>query len=164
MDADSRPQEGLRRHLLRRLVLEVPDAVAVRQRLEVHAALGLDADLEPAWNVHSRGASDGRVDGVTAAWSREDAIAGKFKFIFCSESAPAHVEQQVRVVLRIHGNKRVLPLARRQSPRQPILDVPEDGPPQVHVVLHEAHALVAGPALLVVVPNNIFVVRVRLFC
>jgi len=53
MDADSRPQEGLRRHLLRRLVLEVPDAVAVRQRLEVHAALGLDADLEPA----SRGAS-----------------------------------------------------------------------------------------------------------
>ena len=48
MDADSRPQEGLRRHLLRRLVLEVPDAVAVRQRLEVHAALGLDADLEPA--------------------------------------------------------------------------------------------------------------------
>ena len=74
MDAESRPQEGLRRHLLRRLVLQVPDAVAVRQRLEVHAALGLDADLEPA-SVHSRGASDGRVDGVTVAWSREDAIA-----------------------------------------------------------------------------------------
>ena len=45
MDADSRPQKRLRRHLLRRLVLQVPDAVAVRQRLEVHAALGLDADL-----------------------------------------------------------------------------------------------------------------------
>ena len=78
MDAESRPQEGLRRHLLRRLVLQVPDAVAVRQRFQVHAALGLDADLEPACetvSVRSRGASDGRVDGVTAAWSREDAIA-----------------------------------------------------------------------------------------
>ena len=62
MDAASRPQERLRRHLLRRLVLQVPDAVAVRQRLEVHAALGLDADLE----------------------------------------AP-HVEQEVRVVLRVDG-------------------------------------------------------------
>ena len=51
-DADSNPQERLRRHLLGRLVLEVPDAVAVRERLEVHAALGLDADLEPA-SVHS---------------------------------------------------------------------------------------------------------------
>ena len=45
MDAESHPQKRLRRHLLRRLVLQVPDAVAVRQRLEVHAALGLDADL-----------------------------------------------------------------------------------------------------------------------
>ena len=61
MDADSHPQKRLRRHLLRRLVLEVPDAVAVRQRFEVHAALRLDADLEVP-----------------------------------------HVEQEVRVVLRIH--------------------------------------------------------------
>ena len=45
-DADSRPQKRLRRHFFRRLVLQVPDAVAVRQRLEVHAALRLDADLE----------------------------------------------------------------------------------------------------------------------
>ena len=49
MDADSRPQERLRRHFFRGFVLQVPDAVAVRQRLEVHAALGLDADLEPAF-------------------------------------------------------------------------------------------------------------------
>ena len=48
MDADSRPQERLRRHFFRGFVLQVPDAVAVRQRLEVHAALRLDADLEPA--------------------------------------------------------------------------------------------------------------------
>ena len=48
MDAESHPQKRLRRHLLRRLVLQVPDAVAVRQRLEVHAAFRLNADLEPA--------------------------------------------------------------------------------------------------------------------
>ena len=46
MDAKSHPQKGLGRHLLRRFVLEVPDAVAVRERLEVHAAFRLDADLE----------------------------------------------------------------------------------------------------------------------
>ena len=47
MDTGSRPQERLRRHFFGGLVLQVPDAVAVRQRLEVHAALRLDADLEP---------------------------------------------------------------------------------------------------------------------
>ena len=67
MDAASRPQEGLRRHLLRRLVLQVPDAVAVRQRLEVHAALGLDADLEPALCTReARRRSDDRDDAVDA--------------------------------------------------------------------------------------------------
>ena len=64
MDADSRPQEGLRRHLLRRLVLEVPDAVAVRERFQVHAAFRLDADLEPAWNARRR--SDDRDDAIDA--------------------------------------------------------------------------------------------------
>ena len=42
------PQKRLRRHLLRRLVLQVPDAVAVRQGFQVHAAFRLDADLEAA--------------------------------------------------------------------------------------------------------------------
>ena len=48
MDADSHPQERLRRHFFSSFVLEVPDAVAVRQGFEVHAAFRLDADLEPA--------------------------------------------------------------------------------------------------------------------
>ena len=47
-DAESRPQERLRRHLLRRLVLQVPDAISMCKCFQVHAALGLDADLEPA--------------------------------------------------------------------------------------------------------------------
>ena len=87
MDADSRPQKRLRRHLLRRLVLQVPDAVAVRQRLEVHAALGLDADLEPA-SVHSWGASDGHVEGVEAVRSRGDAVDAKLKLITLSQRPP----------------------------------------------------------------------------
>ena len=63
-DAASRPQERLRRHLLGRLVLEVPDAVAVRERFQVHAAFRLDADLEPAWNARRR--SDDRDDAIDA--------------------------------------------------------------------------------------------------
>ena len=67
MDAESHPQKRLRRHLLGRLVLEVPDAVAVRERLEVHAALGLDADLEPALCTReARRRSDDRDDAIDA--------------------------------------------------------------------------------------------------
>ena len=67
MDAESRPQESLRRHFFGRLVLQVPDAVAVRQRFQVHAALGLDADLEPALCTReARRRSDDRDDAVDA--------------------------------------------------------------------------------------------------
>lgn len=37
----------------------------------------------------------------------------------------------------------------------------EDGATEVDVVLDETHAAVAGPALLVVVPNQVLVVWVR---
>ena len=42
----------------------------------------------------------------------------------------------------------------------PVLDVPEHGPAQVDVVLHESHAGVPRPALLVVVANDVLVVGV----
>ena len=42
------------------------------------------------------------------------------------------------------------------------LDVPEDGSAQVHVVLHQTHARIPGPTLLVVVAHNVLVVRVRM--
>mmetsp|Transcript_19227 Transcript_19227/g.59289 ORF Transcript_19227/g.59289 Transcript_19227/m.59289 type:complete len:634 (-) Transcript_19227:308-2209(-) len=41
-------QKGLGRHFLGGVVLQIPDAVAVREGLEVHADLGLDAHLEAA--------------------------------------------------------------------------------------------------------------------
>ncbi len=36
-----------------------------------------------------------------------------------------HVEEQVRVVLRVHADKRVLPVDGRHGARKPILDVPK---------------------------------------
>ena len=47
-DAESRPQERLRRHFFSSFVLQVPDAISMGQGFQVHAALGLDADLEAA--------------------------------------------------------------------------------------------------------------------
>ena len=48
-------------------------------------------------------------------------------------------------------------------PRQSIFDVPEDGSAQIDVVLHQPHPGVARPALLVVVADDVLVVRVRMF-
>mmetsp|Transcript_8069 Transcript_8069/g.26443 ORF Transcript_8069/g.26443 Transcript_8069/m.26443 type:complete len:279 (-) Transcript_8069:3543-4379(-) len=42
------PEKRLRRHLLGRVVLQIPDAVLVLQRLEVHADLGLDTHFKTA--------------------------------------------------------------------------------------------------------------------
>ena len=126
MDADSNPQERLRRHLLGRLVLEVPDAVAVGQGLEVHAAFRLDADLRRDGVTTrprlARRRSDGRVDGVEAPRRRSDAIAA----ILTSSTSmktlsqhfkAAHVEQQVGIIFRIDAHEGVLPLARRERSR-----------------------------------------------
>ena len=73
----------------------------------------------------------------------------------------AHVEQQVRVVARVHAHERPLPLEGGQRPRQATLHVPEHGTAQVHVVLHQSHARVTRPALLVVVAHDVLVVGVR---
>lgn len=73
----------------------------------------------------------------------------------------AHGEQQVGVVLAVDREERVVPLDRGERPQEPVLDVPEDGAAEVDVVLHEAHAGVAGPALLVVVADDVLVVGVR---
>mmetsp|Transcript_4453 Transcript_4453/g.3945 ORF Transcript_4453/g.3945 Transcript_4453/m.3945 type:complete len:530 (-) Transcript_4453:1161-2750(-) len=73
---------------------------------------------------------------------------------------PTHVEKKVGVVLAVDRHETVLPLDRSDGARQLVLDVPKDGAAQVHVVLHEAHASIARPALLVVVANHILVVGV----
>ena len=77
-------QEALRHALLCHLVLQVPDAVLVRELLVHRATLRQDAALEAA-----------------------------------------HVEQQVGVVLAVHGHETVLPLNRHHRPRQPVLNVPK---------------------------------------
>lgn len=51
-------------------------------------------------------------------------------------------------------------LVGRQSPREPVLHVPEDCSTQVDIVLHEAHACIPWPALLVVVTHNVLIVGV----
>ena len=72
-----------------------------------------------------------------------------------------HVEEQVWIVLAVDRNKAGLPLDSGDRAGKPILDVPEDGAAQIHVVFHEAHASIARPTLPVVVANNVLVVGVR---
>ena len=76
-DAESHPQKRLGRHFFRGLVLQIPDAIPMSERLEVHAAFRLDADLEPAGHAcarAARGRSRGRSDSVTVRMRRADAI------------------------------------------------------------------------------------------
>ena len=51
--------------------------------------------------------------------------------------------------------------SKQDIPREPILHVPEDCSTQVDIMLHETHAGISWPALLVVVPHNVLVVGVR---
>ena len=74
-----------------------------------------------------------------------------------------HVEEQVGVVLRVDTDEGAFPLDGRHRARQPVLYVPEDGAAQVDVVLHETHAGVARPALLVVVADDVLVVGIGVF-
>lgn len=71
------------------------------------------------------------------------------------------VKQKIGVVFGEDRHEGVLPLDRCQRPRQSILDFPEDCTAQVDIVLHKAHAAVTWPALLVVIPDDVFIVRVR---
>mmetsp|Transcript_8730 Transcript_8730/g.18587 ORF Transcript_8730/g.18587 Transcript_8730/m.18587 type:complete len:747 (-) Transcript_8730:2392-4632(-) len=72
-----------------------------------------------------------------------------------------HVEQQVWVVLAVHAHEAVVPLKGGQAAGQAVFHVPEHGAAQVHVVLHQPHARVTGPALAVVVADDVLVVGVR---
>mmetsp|Transcript_13888 Transcript_13888/g.19295 ORF Transcript_13888/g.19295 Transcript_13888/m.19295 type:complete len:371 (-) Transcript_13888:1044-2156(-) len=81
-----------------------------------------------------------------------------------SDFETAHVEEQVRVVLAVDGHKALLPFDSGEGTRKAILDLPEDGSSKVDIVLHKSHTSISWPALLVVVPHNVFVVRVRVLC
>ncbi len=72
-----------------------------------------------------------------------------------------HVEQQVGIVLAVDSDEAVAPLECGHGGRQAIHDVLEHRAAEVHVVLHQAHAAVARPALLVVVAHDVSVIGVR---
>ncbi len=74
-----------------------------------------------------------------------------------------HIEQEVGVVLAVHGHKAALPLDGCDGARETILDIPEHSSTQIDVMLHESHPSIAWPALLVVVADNVLVVGVRMF-
>jgi hypothetical protein len=48
-------------------------------------------------------------------------------------------------------------------PGQSIFDVPEDSSAQIDVVFHQSHSRVSRPAFLVVVADDVLVVRVGMF-
>ena len=77
---------------------------------------------------------------------------------------PTHGEEQVGVVLGVHRDEGVVPVQGGERARQPVLHVPKGGAAQVDIVLHEAHARVARPALLVVVAHDVLVVGVWVLC
>lgn len=65
--------------------------------------------------------------------------------------------------LPVHRHEASLPQYGGHRSGQSVLYVPEDGPAQVNVVLHQSHPGVTWPALLVVVADDVLVVGVRVF-
>ncbi|KAI3486863.1 hypothetical protein L1887_49501 [Cichorium endivia] len=101
------------------------------------------------------------------AWDeRPDAVASHIDVLLAQLGQDAHLEaehreEQVRIVLAVHGAERVLPFDGGERARQAVLDRPEHGAAEVDVVFDEAHARVARPALAVVVADHVAVVRIR---
>lgn len=76
---------------------------------------------------------------------------------------PHHGEEEIRVVFRIHWHEGILPFNGRQASGQSIFDFPEDRSAEIDVMLHKTHAAIFGPALLVIVPDNILVIGIWVF-
>jgi hypothetical protein len=47
-----------------------------------------------------------------------------------------HAKQQIRVVFAVHRNKAVFPLQCSDTPRKPILHIPEDTSAKVNCIMH----------------------------
>lgn len=79
-----------------------------------------------------------------------------------SDFETAHGEQELRVILGVDRNECVFPLNGSERPRQRVLDVPEDCTTKIYIMLDKPHSTISGPASLVVITDNVFVVRIRL--
>jgi len=56
---------------------------------------------------------------------------------------PGHGVEEVGVVLAVDRDEAGVPVDGGDGARHPVLDVPECGAAQVHIVLHQAHARVS---------------------
>jgi len=70
---------------------------------------------------------------------------------------PTHQEQQLRVIIQIYAHECILPSNRCQGLRQALLHIPEYCMAQVDIMFNQAHVAVLGPAMLVIVSNNVIV-------
>ena len=68
-----------------------------------------------------------------------------------------HREQELGAILGVHTDERVFPFDGGKGPRQTLFDIPEDGPPQVDVVLDQPHTAIPWPTAFVVVSDNVIV-------
>lgn len=71
-----------------------------------------------------------------------------------------HREEELRIVLGVDRYESIVPLDGRKRTRKSVLDVPEDGATQIDVVLDQTHPAVSRPTLLVVVTDQVLVVRI----
>lgn len=79
-----------------------------------------------------------------------------------SDFETAHGKQELRVILGVDRDKCVFPFDGSERPRQRVLDIPEDCTTKVYIMLDKPHSTISGPAPLVVITDDVFVVRIRL--
>lgn len=46
------------------------------------------------------------------------------------------------------------------TPRQSVLNLPENSPSQINIMLHQPHPTILGPASLIIVAHNVFIIWV----
>lgn len=76
----------------------------------------------------------------------------------------AHWEEKIRIILRIDRNVGIFPMNGCNTSRQSIFNLPEDTSSKVHIMLHQPHSTIFGPAFPIIIANNILIVWIRIFC
>ncbi len=76
-----------------------------------------------------------------------------------TDGEATHRKKELGIVVRIFTKESVLPLNRRQGPRQ-MLDVPKHSATKLNIVLDQPHTAVARPVAFIVITNDVVVRRV----
>jgi len=69
-----------------------------------------------------------------------------------------HREQELGVVLGVYADERIFPFDGGKGPRKTLLNVPEDGPPQIYVVLDQPIRQSRGQQRLLLYPMSLLLV------